>query len=116
MEARENLGSTTYESLFSGKHELDTSIVTIASGKAHKRGEILGVKDGKCEILGTSGYTASYILAEDVDASSGDVEAVAYKSGGFIKNKLIVDDSYTLTGSDVDTLRNAGIYLENAQL
>lgn len=118
MQARENIGSTNYETLFSGKHELDTTIVTIKAGNKHVRGEVLAIdsEKKKCEIAGTEGHTVAYILAEDVDATKADANAVAYKSGGFIKNALIVKAGYSLTATDVDTLRNAGIYLEDAQL
>lgn len=115
MTGREEIGKMAFETLFSGKHETDTAIVTIAGGKKHVRGEILGVKEGKCDILGETGYSASYILAEDADATNGEVNATAYKSGGFIKNSLIVKPSYSVTADDVAALRNAGIYLEDMQ-
>lgn len=115
MEGREEIGKMAFETLFSGKHETDTTIVTIAKGKKHVRGEILGEKEEKCEILGETGYVASYILAEDADATDSEVSAVAYKSGGFIKNSLIVKPEYTVSSSDIAALRNAGIYLEDAQ-
>lgn len=115
MTGRENIGKMAFETLFSGKHETDTTIVTIVSGKKHVRGEILGLKEGKCEILGETGYKAAYILAEDADASNGDVNAVAYKSGGFIKNSLIVKQEYSITADDVEALRNVSIFLEDAQ-
>ena len=43
------------------------------------------------------------------------MKAVAYKSGGFIKNSLIVKQEYSITVDDVEALRTVSIFLEDAQ-
>ena len=49
-----------------------------------------------------------------VDASGGDaVAAVAYRSGNFNPNAVIVASDYTLTAADKDTLRKYDIVFTN---
>lgn len=120
----ENLGSCTSELLIAdGTYPADVCHVTIAKADATgtlKRGTVLEAVDatGVCSILaGTAGCTASYILAEDVELSTtGTVTAEAYQSGKFVRNSLIVADTYTMTAGDERALRDAGIYLENAMV
>lgn len=115
---RETIGDFKPELLYSGTtHPADVCHVTIVQGAKHVRGEVLGVNDdGKCNILGTEGFSAAYILADDVDATKGEVTAAAYRSGDFVRNALIVKADYTLTVADEKNLRDGGIYLNNAML
>lgn len=68
-------------------------------------------------ILGTTvasdTATANCILAEDVDATS-ETAALAYRTGHFATNKLIVKDEYTMTAADKEALRDVGILLSDA--
>lgn len=59
---------------------------------------------------------AGYVLAEDADATEAEVIAVAYRSGHFIRNALIVKEGYSLTEKDETQLRNGGIYLSDAMI
>lgn len=138
---REVIGRCDYDMLIAdNKHPSDVCHVLLAAGAAHKKGEILeSTEDGKCYILGTmaaaaatqeKGNTegtgedggtvevkeaaAAYILAEDADATEGDITAVAYRSGSFIRNALIIMEGYSLTEKDEAALRNGGIYLRDA--
>lgn len=138
---RENIGRCDYDMLIADNtHPADVCHVLLAGGAVHKRGEILeSSRDGKCYTLGTmaagmavqeeenvegDGGTdaetketvAAYILAEEADATKGDVIAVAYRSGSFIRNVLIVKEGYSLTNEDETALRNGGIYLTDAVL
>lgn len=115
---RETIGEFKPEILFAGTvHPAELCHVTLVAGSKHRRGEILGVNDdGECDILGTEGFTAAYILAEDTDATAGKVTAEAYRCGPFVRNVLTVKDGYTLTVADEQALRDAGIYLDNAML
>ena len=54
---------------------------------------------------------ADCILNEDIDATSADVNAVAYVKGDFNENHLIVKEGYTLTEADRDVLRTKNILL-----
>ena len=42
--------------------------------------------------------TPSLILAYDVDATAGDIEAIAYESGDFVKEQLVLGAGLTLDG------------------
>jgi hypothetical protein len=118
MTGREVVGTFEHDNLFSGTtHSVDVCQITIVAGAKHTRGELMGVNnDGECDILGTEGYTAAYVLAEDADATDRKVVATAYRSGGYNRNALIVKDRYTLSATDEKTLRDAGIYLDNMMM
>lgn len=101
----------------SPKYPVEVVTVTVKAGAKLEKGTVLATDtDNKCVILGTSGATAAYILAEDVDATTADTTAEAYISGHFARNALIVKDDYTMTAADELALRQGGIYLENAML
>ena len=54
-------------------------------------------------------FEADCILAEDVDATSADVKAVAFSMGKFNKNHLIVKNAYTLSDAAIDQFRKNNI-------
>lgn len=98
--------------------------IKVAAGEGVlKRGTVLvATKDGYvvCGKSVTTGegddaVTTTYanpgaILADDVDASGkASVTAVAYRSGNFNPDAVIVADGYTLTAADKDTLRKYDI-------
>lgn len=99
--------------------------IKVAAGEGVlKRGTILTAKeDGSYVICGkkvTSGegesaqdttyVNPSAILLADVDASGTEaVTAVAYRSGNFNPDEVIVAEGYTLTAADKDTLRKYDI-------
>ncbi len=72
--------------------------------------------DGKCSLLsGAEGKTASYVLAEPaVTSATEEVVGVAYETGKFITQSLIVADGYQLSVKDRKDLRDAGILTEGA--
>ncbi len=85
--------------------------VKIAAGSGVlERGTVLSRKDdGTCEVM-KAGGNAAYILHTAVDASgSEDVPAVAYHSGNFNPDAVIVGGDYELTAADKDALRKYGI-------
>ncbi len=60
-------------------------------------------------------YTANAILAEDVTVgTAADAAAIAYRTGHFNSNALIVASGYTITAADKEALRTAGILLSDA--
>ena len=76
------------------------------------RGTVMSLEsDGKYEVLGAGSGTASCVLAED--AAEDDVIGVAYRTGHFYRNGLTVKDDYTLSATDENHLRLAGILLSD---
>ena len=123
----ETLGTLEYDGLiYDGRHPVDVKTVKIRAGQGELvRGTVLALStggDGAMVILGTTAggnetLTPDCILAEPVDTGgeAGDpVIGVAYRSGHFTRQKLIVKESYTLSASDEAELRKGGIYLSNA--
>lgn len=90
-----------------------------------KRGSLLDVSsgtggDGLFVIHGTTPgsdetLTANCILAEDTAVGTvADVTALAYRTGHFVENKLILADSATLAAGAKEALRDVGILLSDA--
>lgn len=104
-----------YDNLVNSAFKTDVFGVTIASGQGElKRGTALALNSaGKCVILGTADATANCILVKDVDATSSDVIAMAYREGHFNTGALIVKDDYTLTAADKEAFRTKNIILSD---
>ncbi|HBV83147.1 MAG TPA: hypothetical protein DEB74_10210 [Lachnospiraceae bacterium] len=123
MNGREVIGSCVPEMLVADA-DFPMSVVSVtiaatADGEISlKRGSVLAADDtdGTCSLLsGSEGTTAAYILAEPVMTSiTEDVIGVAYETGKFITQSLIVADGYQLSVKDRNDLRNAGILMEGA--
>lgn len=96
-----------------------------------KRGTVLALSasgtaaDGKMVILGTEAHktgdnvdevlTANCVLCDDIKVgTAADVTALAYRTGHFNRNKLIVKSGYTLKAADEEELRKCGILLSDA--
>ena len=140
----EVIGRTDYENLFNGVYPpADVFSVQVKAGQGIlKRGSLLALTDGGMELISaaTTGK-ANAVLAEPVDtgeakteeaeASVGEpgdgetqqtenatepevVEAVAYRTGHFNRNALVVADDYEITAADKEALRVAGILLSDA--
>lgn len=123
MRADQKIGTCEADNLIiSGKFQRDAVSVTIASGEGVlSRGTVIAMsnKTSKCVILGTTAATGETltpygIICDEVDATSADAVATAYRTGHFNKGALIVDDDYTMTDADEAALRNGGIYLDSA--
>lgn len=56
---------------------------------------------------------ATYVLAEDVDATSATT-GIAYRTGHFNADALVVASTYTLTAADKQVLRAQGILVSDA--
>ena len=127
----ENLGTVDYDGLIvTNEPVADVFTVTIrkeTSAKATlKRGTVLALSsgtadDGKMVALGTTAasnetLTANAILCDDIEiGTDADVEATAYRTGHFARNKLIFGGSgYALKPADEEALRAAGILLSDA--
>ena len=90
-----------------------------------KRGTVLALSagtagDGEFVILGTDAkenetLTANCILAEDVEVgTAASAVALAYRTGHFAKDKLIVASGKSFTDKDKEALRDVGILISDA--
>lgn len=106
----------------------DVFSVVIRKGTAaatYERGTVLALSggsggDGKHVILGTTAgtneaLTANAILADPVTVGTdADAVAVAYRTGHFNSNGLIVASGYTFKAADKEALRGVGILISDA--
>lgn len=105
--------------LLIGDQPIKTVPVTILSGEELKRGDVIGkVTASKKYILslaaaGDGSEVPTLILAVDVDATVGDVKAVAYASCEVDDSKLVFGTGHTIVTFD-EALRDsaAPIYLK----
>ena len=128
----ETLGTVGYDNLINGSYPpAEPFSVVIRKGAAettYKRGTVLALSssDGKYVILGTAAasggdggtaetLTANAILAEDVTVgTANDETAVAYRTGHFNSNTLIMDAEHTFSAADKEALRGVGILISDA--
>lgn len=103
-----NQGETTADNLLAGEFPRVSVLATI-SGGSYERGTILSKSEGKYTIC--SGEPEA-VLAETVDATSEDKQAVVYLTGEFNQTAL-------KAGVEVSTLleklRAKSIFLKNNQ-
>lgn len=112
----ENLGTVGYDNLINGiAPGAEVFHVELAAGQgALKRGTLLAKADGgMVKISSATTGKANAILAEDIVATEA-VTAVAYRTGHFNANTLIVADGYEITAADKEALREAGILISDA--
>ena len=110
---------TTFNSdqLIAGDYPLLTKAVTIASGQNLTRGTLLGVitasgKSIKSLSAATDGSEVpDSILTEDADATSSDLERVAYIAGEFNETEVIFGTGHS-AASVKATLRDKNMYLK----
>lgn len=128
----ETLGTVGYDNLINGSYPpAEPFSVVIRKGAAettYKRGTVLALSssDGKYVILGTAAasggddgttetLTANAILAADVTVgTANDETAVAYRTGHFNSNALIMDEDHTFSAADKEALRGVGILISDA--
>lgn len=112
-----HFGNVELRTLFAGTEiPAMTTSVTLAAGQGVlKVGSVIGkvTADGKYKLVDKSATdgseVASMVLAEEVDTSGGDVVAVAYTSGLFNYDSLIVADGDSVEAHQ-EELRNVNIY------
>lgn len=131
----ENLGSVEYDNLIAGAYPpAEVFHVQLAVGQGSlRRGTLLALKeDGSLKIIDsdTTGK-ANAVLAEPAETGepatntqgegetgSADiletVSGIAYRTGHFNTNRLIVAEDYEITANDKEALRGAGILLSDA--
>ena len=103
------------DKLIAGDYPITTQKVVIDTGVL-ARGSVLGkiTATGKYVLsaaaAGDGSEVPSMILAESLDATSADVDAIAYTSGQFDEARLTLGAGHTIA-SIRDGLRDLGIYL-----
>ena len=116
----ETLGAVGYDGLLvSNTPVADVATISVAAGSGElKRGTVVtGTPGGEMAPV-SSAITvdhATYILADDIDASTDQaVITIAYRTGHFARNLLITAQEYSLTAADEEILRKSGILLSDA--
>lgn len=104
------------DNLIAGEFPRVAKTVTIAQGQVLTSGAVLGriTADGKfvlsAQAAGDGSEVPRVILAEDVDATDGDVEATVYVTGEFSTNAITLGAGHTVD-SVYWTLADVGIFL-----
>lgn len=114
-----DLGTFTPDNLFAGHVQpVVVGIETILSGNTLTRGTVLGqvTASGKMVAVDNSlsnGAQIVYcVLAEDTDASAGDVDAQVYYTGEFNERALTFGDDDTAADHKVNA-RKLGIFFKD---
>ncbi|RYF82073.1 MAG: head decoration protein [Comamonadaceae bacterium] len=110
-------GTYVPDALIAGNaHLLVGRKVIVAAGATLKRGALLGkiTTGGKYALSASAAsdgsQTPDLILAEDIDASGGDVQALAYARGDFNARAITLGVGHTIA-SITEGLRAKGITL-----
>ena len=114
----ENLGTVGFDNLINGIYPpAEVVHVELAAGQGVlERGTLLATAEGvMVKISSATTGKANAVLADPIDTGAGEaVVAVAYRTGHFNANKLIVADGYEITAADKEALRVAGILISDA--
>ncbi len=117
----ENLGGVGFDNLIADSYPpTDVFSVQLVAGQGIlERGTLLARKDdGTMEMIGTETTgKANAVLSDPVDTGDTEGEAVpgiAYRTGHFNTNRLIVAEGYEITAADREALRVAGILTSEA--
>lgn len=118
----ENLGGVGFDNLIADSYPpTDVFSVQLTAGQGIlERGTLLARKDdGTMEMIGTETTgKANAVLSDPVDtgdsAEGETVPGIAYRTGHFNTNQLIVAEGYEITAADREALRTAGILTSDA--
>lgn len=118
----ENLGGVGFDNLIADMYPpADVFSVQLTAGQGIlERGTLLARKDdGTMEMIGTETTgKANAVLSDPVDtgdsAEGETVPGIAYRTGHFNTNRLIVAEGYEITAADREALRTAGILTSEA--
>ena len=109
----------TPDQLLIGEQAVFSKQVTLLSGQNLTRGAVLGRITASqkhtlsASAAGDGSQTPDAILAHDCDASAGDKVTVAYFTGGFNQNRIILGAGHTIA-SVREGLRIKDIHLISA--
>lgn len=104
--------------LLANNDDITTRKVTILSGQVQPRGAVLGriTASGKYVLslaaAADGSQTPDMILAEDVDASGGDIEAIAYENATVVSTALTLGAGHSVA-SIREGLRGKGIQIDD---
>ncbi len=110
-------GALVHDNLEAGDFPVVQEKGTVITGQVLERGSLLGKIDasGKLNLslsAAVDGSEAPFaVLAEDVDASAGDVEAIYYLSGEYNQDAMTFGAGHTAS-STKSALRGLNIYLK----
>lgn len=114
----ETIGAVGFDNLINGLTPGAEvfSVELAAKQGVLERGTLLAVADGgMVKISAATTGKANAVLAETIDTGTGDaVVGIAYRTGHFNTNSLIVADGYEITAADREALRVAGILISDA--
>lgn len=118
----ENLGGVGFDNLIADIYPpTDVFSVQLVAGQGIlERGTLLARKDdGTMKMIGTETTgKANAVLSDPVDtgdsAEGETVPGIAYRTGHFNTNRLIVAEGYEITAADREALRTAGILTSEA--
>lgn len=110
----EKVGETNYPNLDANIRikKFSGSGIVAANTGALKQGTVMAMDAGKLVVM-DNGKTPYGILTDDVTVGNADEVVEVFLTGNFNKAALIVADGYTLSETDIQTLRNGGIFVEN---
>jgi hypothetical protein len=95
----------------------NTKKVTLLAGAVYPIGSVLGIADAtkkaslSAAAANDGSQTPQYVLSYTVDATGGDVEAMAIETGDLIGSQLVLGAGHTLDGIRAG-LRDKGITFE----
>lgn len=117
----ETVMTVGYDNLFHSTYPGAEAFTVLLKKEAGvlKRGSLLMTSDDGMVLASASAAAAgkaNAVLAEDTDTTGADdkVPAIAYRTGHFNANALIVDSGYTISAKDRENLREVGILLSDA--
>lgn len=113
----ETIATVGYDNLINGVNPpAEVFSVQLAAGQGIlERGTLLALDGSTYSMIGTETTgKANAVLAEAADTTAGAVTGIAYRTGHFNANSLIVADGYEITAADKEALRTAGILLSDA--
>lgn len=109
-------GTYSPDALFSGDLKAVSIKATILTGQVITRGAVLGTVTASGKMIlslsaaGDGSQVPNAILAEDVDATAADVEAMVYLTGEFNVDALTIGTAHT-AASIRQGLRERGIFI-----
>jgi len=106
------IGNAEYDNLIAGVFPAATTFMVTLSAEQGvvKRGTVLAGTAAAATVMAAN-KTPFAVLADETDTTNGAEAAIAYRTGHFIKNGLIVANGYTLSAADIETLRGKGILI-----
>ena len=114
----ETIGAVSFDNLINSAYPAaEVFGVQVKAGQGVlQRGTLLATADGgMVKISAATTGKANAVLAEPVDTGTdGAVAAIAWRTGHFNGNCLIVGDGYEITAADKEALRVAGILISDA--